>query len=430
VSIISISLIFGASPALAQTEERNEKEVAVSGEEGSDNQTAPRVITVNTGLMEEYERLVKMLGEAERKGDEELTKTILEKIRVIKGEIEKATRESGIPQLAVEKPVKLVPIEVTAVSPIRLDECAELKTWESKKQHYEALYALSDDELKDKGYREGKEEIRKIIAELDEGIKRLRTKCEAGVTTGTGSGALTLTPEQRVYSPGDAHYVAVTRPIAVESGVEITDYFSRRIAEITTKEVEVNKQIVILKELRNEIDRLIEELIKSKDKINTREVSGLVTKIEVRPGEIRMDQAVVKTVAKSVLISINSRDLEIKPTRAGVILQDGTLQVKAAELSIGVDKDEISRFEVLRVGNSEVKLMPSILIEKLGIEPQEIELKEENAKAVYKIKTVENRKLFGFISVVVEKTSTVDASNLEASVIVEKGPWWAFLTTK
>ncbi len=73
ISIISISLIFGASPALAQTEENNEKEVAVSREEVSDNQTATkeeasenltttRVVTVNTGLMEEYDRLVKMLG--------------------------------------------------------------------------------------------------------------------------------------------------------------------------------------------------------------------------------------------------------------------------------------------------------------------------------------------------------------------------------
>lgn len=426
VSIISISLIFGASPALAQTEENNEKEVAVSREGGSDNQTATkegasenrtttRVVIVNTGLMEEYDRLVKMLEEAESKGDKELTKTLLEKIRVIKEEIEKATEESSKPQLVVEKPIRVVPREVTAVSPTRLDKRAELKAWERKKQHYEVLYALSDEELKDRGYSEGREEVSKIIRRLEEGIKRLRIECEANETSSVGGSAPALTPEQSV--------VAVTlRPIAVESGVEITDYYKRRIAEIATKEVEIEKQIAILKELRNEIDRLIEELIKSKDKINTEEVSGLVTRIEVRPGELKMDKAVVKTVAKSVLTRVNNRDLEIKPTRTEVIIQDGTLQVKAAELSIEA--------EILRVGNSEVKFMPSAVIEKLKIEPKEIELKEENAKAVYKIKTAESRKLFGFISVKIERTLTVDATNTEAKVIEEESPWWAFLTTK
>ncbi len=456
VAIISISLTFGASPALAQTEENNKaevavsgeeasdnqtvtkeevsenrtttgKEVAVSGEEGSDNQTVTkeetsetqtttRVVTVNTGLMEEYHRLVKMLGEAESKGDKELTKTLLEKIRVIKERIEKATEESSEPQLVAEKPTRVVPREVTAVSsPTRLDKCAELKAWERKKQHYGVLYALSDAELKDKGYSEGHEEVSRIIRRLEEGIKRLRIECEANETGGVAGGAPVLTSEQRV--------VAVTlRPIAVESGVEITDYYQRRIAEIAAREVGIETQIAILKELRNEIDRLIEELIKSKDKITIKEFSGLVTRIAVRPGELKMDNVIVKTVAKSVLTRVNNRDLEIKPTRTGVILQDGTIQVKAAELSIET--------EILRVGNSEVKLMPSVVIEKFKIEPKEMELKEENAKAVYKIKTAESRKLFGFIPVKVEKTSTVDAANTVVKIIKEESPWWAFLTTK
>jgi antitoxin component of MazEF toxin-antitoxin module len=135
-----------------------------------------------------------------------------------------------------------------------------------------------------------------------------------------------------------------------------------------------------------------------------------------------MDNVIVKTVAKSVTATVNNRDLEIKPTRTEVIIQDGTLQVKAAELSIEA--------EILRVGNSEVKLMPSAVIEKLKIEPKEIELKEENAKAVYKIKAAESRKLFGFISVKIERTLTVDATSAEAKVIEEESPWWAFLTTK
>ena len=457
VSLVLMALIFGASPTLALTEENSEKGVVISREEGSDNQTATREevskdrtttkeevdvsreegsdnqtatkeevgedrtttrdITVNTGLMEEYDRLVKMLGEAESKGDKELTKTLLEKIRVIKEEISEAAKGTSKPQLITKEAIRIAPREVTTISATNIDKCDELKAWESKRARYEAFYTLTEEELKSKGYSDGKEEIRKIISELDEGIRRLRIECEASVTTRTSSGdaASTPTPEQTAVA------IAV-RPTAAESAGEITIYYKSRIAEIAVGEVEIEQQIANLKELRDEIDRLIEGLIKSKDKINTEEVSELVTRIEVRPGELKMDQAVVRTIDKSVLTTINNKDLEIEPTERHVTMRDGNLEVRAAQLSI--------ENGVLRTGNSEVKVMPSTIIEKLQIEPKEFELKEEHAKAVYKIKTVESRKLLGFIRVKIEKTLTVDAVDTEVKTIDEKGPWWAFLTTK
>ncbi|MDY6866085.1 MAG: hypothetical protein SVY15_08985, partial [Halobacteriota archaeon] len=63
-------------------------------------------------------------------------------------------------------------------------------------------------------------------------------------------------------------------------------------------------------------------------------------------------------------------------------------------------------------------------------EPKELELKEENAKAVYKIKVEEDRKLLGFIPVEIEKELTADATNPETGIIEEEMPWWAFLTTE
>jgi hypothetical protein len=416
VSVVMISLIYGASPALAQTEKDNKEEATASTEGISENGTSRQVITVNTEPMEELDRLVKMLEEAEHKNDEELIKALQEKIRVIKEEISKATEESNKPQLITKEAIRVVPREVTATSATKIDKCDELKAWVSKRARYETLFALSDEELKDKGYRGGREEVRKIIAELDEGINRLRIECEAGVTSGTSSGAAPVpTTEQTA--------VAIAlRPVAVESAVEITDYYKRRIAEIVAKEAEIDRQIASLKELRDEIDRLIEELIKSKDKISASEVSGLVTKIEVRPGELKMDKAVVKTVAKSVIARVNNKDLEIMPTERHVVIRDENLEVKAPELSI--------ENEVLRTGNFEVKVMPSTVIEKIQVEPKELELKEEDAKAVYKIKSDESRKLLGFIPVKVEKTLTVDAANAEAEIIKEEKPWWTFLTTK
>jgi len=142
----------------------------------------------------------------------------------------------------------------------------------------------------------------------------------------------------------------------------------------------------------------------------------------VKPGEVKMDKVAVATVAKSIAAKINDSDIEIKPTSTGVIINEGNLEVKTAELSI--------EGGVLRVEVSEVKIMPSAVIEKIKAEPVDIELKEENAKAVYKIKTAESRKLFGFIPVKVEKTLTVDAASTEVGITTEKSPWWAFLTIK
>jgi hypothetical protein len=366
--------------------------------------------------------LVRMLEEAEHADDQELIEVLQEKIQVIKEEIRHASETPTVveepeePQPVVEPPT-VVATSQGIVSSTQIDWCAELKGLEEKKAHYEALYALSDEELKDRGYHRGKEEIRNTIRNLEEAIERARLACEGGDVPSSGGGGGTTTSPVEVTT----ETVAI-KPIAVGSGSEITDYYRVRIAEIATEEVEIEDKIAELKELRNEIDKLIEELIKSKAEISAEEVSGLVTKIEVRPGEVHMDEVVVKTVDKSVVVRIDNEDVAIRPTEAHVALQDGNLTVKTPELRI--------ENKALRVGDSEVKLRPSTIVERIKIEPKEIELKEENAKAVYKIRTDERRKLLGFIPIEVEKTLTLDAANTEAKITEEEMPWWTFLTTK
>jgi len=435
VSIVSMSLISGTYPAFAQTEE-DEKVVEPPTVVNSGNQTTPKEFTVNDKFMEELYRLLRALEEAEHKGDQALTEALREKIRVIKEEISRANerpmreigepriiKQPGSPDLAPEVVTKeppAIPREstVTEVTSSRVDPCAEAKALEEKKRYYEALYALSDEELKDKGYSRGREELRITIDNLEQSIKRLRAECETGVPSSSGGGGGgTISPTET--GPVE---VVTTRPIAVESGGEITDYYRLRIAEIAIEEVDIEKQIASLKELRSEIDKLIEELIKSRSEISTEEVRGLVERIEVRPGEVKMDKVVVKTVDKSIVARIDNKELTIKPTEAQVIIHDGNLEVKASELSI--------ENEVLRVGTSEVKLSPGAVIEEIKLQPIEMELKEENATAVYKIKTDESRKLLGFIPIEVKKTITVDAANTKAEIIEEESPWWAFLTTK
>jgi uncharacterized protein YicC (UPF0701 family) len=402
-SIFSMSLILGTSPVLAQTEEEPTQVPAVSSE-----------------LMEELDGLVRMLEEAEHADDQELIEALQEKIKIIKEEIRHASEtptvveESEEPQPIVEPPT-VVATSQGIVSSTQIDWCSELKGLEEKRAHYEALYALSDKELEDRGYHRGKEEIRNTIRNLEEAIERARLACEGGDIPSSGGGTTT--------SPVDVTTETVAiKPIVSGSGGEIADYYRVRIAQIATEEVEIEDKIADLKELRNEIDKLIEELIKSKAEISAEEVSGLVTKIEVRPGEVHMDEVVVKTVDKSVVARIDNEDVAIRPTEAHVVLQDGTLTVKTPELRI--------ENEALRVGESEVRLSPSTIVEGIKIKPKEIELKEENARAVYKIKTDEGRKLLGFIPIKVEKTLTLDAANTEVKITEEEMPWWTFLTTE
>ena len=425
------SLISGTFPAFAQTEE-DERVVEPPTVINAGNLTTTEVVVVSTELMKELDRLMKMLEEAEHNGDEELIEALREKIRVIKEEIiqanEKPMREigeprvikqPGSPDLAPEVVIKEPPVAPTDVTiagttTSRIDPCVEARALEEKKQYYEAFYAFSDEELKEKGYSRGREELRITIENLERSIARLRAKCKTGVSS---SGVGTISPTET--RPVE---VVTTRPIAVKSAGEITDYYRLRVAEIAIEEVAIEKQIASLKELRTEIDKLIEELIKSRAEISTEEVSGLVERIEVRPGEVKMDKVVVKTVDKSVLARIDNKELAIKPAEAQVIIHDENLAIRAPELSI--------ENEVLRVGTSEVKLRPSAVIEKIKLQPVEMELKEENAIAVYKIKTDETRKLLGLIPVKVKKTLTVDAVNTEVDIIEEESPWWAFLTTR
>jgi hypothetical protein len=319
-----------------------------------------------------------------------------------------------------EPPTVVGSSEGSVVSSSQIDPCAEAKALEEKKRYYEELNALPDEELEARGYDGGREELKITIVNLERSIQRLRAECEAGMSSSSGGGSGVIPPTETV--PVEVSVSYVPKPIAVESAVEITDYYRLRIAEIATEEADIDKQIASLKALRDEIDQLIEELIKSQDEIQAEEVRGLVARIEVRPGEVQMDEVVVKTVDKRVIARVNNKDLEIKPMEAHVIIQDENLEIKTPELSI--------EDEVLRTGDSEVKIMPSTIMERIRIEPEEIELKEENAKAVYRIRTNERRKLFGFIPLTVENILTIDAENTEVDIIKEERPWWAFFTTE
>lgn len=213
--------------------------------------------------------------------------------------------------------------------------------------------------------------------------------------------------------------VVVPEPVAVSSGREVTEYYKLKISKIMAKDIDAKERIRELKELRNEIDKLIEELIKSHDEIKIEDVDELVTKIKVKPTKIEADDVIVSTTEKDIIAKVNDKELKIRPAKTHVIILDKALEVNAPEVSIEND--------TIKVGNSEVGLTPGDVIRKIKVEPKKIELREENDKAVYKIATEEKRKLFGFIPVNVRLDLTVDAN--EASIIRKEMPWWAALTS-
>ena len=269
---------------------------------------------------------------------------------------------------------------------------------------------LSEIEDKEK-YDELDMQIRKLSQE----VKEEKQRCLK--TEGTTQ---EVAISQPIMGGVEAGNIKIVKP--TEDAIEITEYYKKKMDRIVYSEEGTDNKIYELKELRIEIDRLIESLLKNKDEIKLEEISSIVETVEIRPGEIKAGNVVVTTVNKKIGIKVNGKDLKIMPTETQVIIQDGNLKIKASELSI--------KKEVLKVGNSEVQLTASDVVEKIKVEPKEIELKEENAKAVYKIKVDEDRKLLGFIPVEVEKDLTVDATNQKAEIVKEEYPWWVFMTTK
>ncbi len=372
-----------------------------------------RVCVINSELMKELEKLMVLLKEAEESGEEDLVNKLYEKIKAVKREtdveMERCRNQQTVTAEAVES------------RPVYIDICSQIEKYVEKRKHYELLYKLSDAELEDKGYSEdGRERIKRTIAEINEEINRIRTKCklmnsntggsESG-SSGGGSGGSATTED-----------FVEAKPIVISSGAEISSYYKVKISKIMSEEIDSDDRISDLKELRNEIDRLIEELIRSKDELNADEMEELADEIEIKPNEIKVGDVVVNSVNKKISIMIKNKNLTIAPEKLKVMIHDGDIKIKSSGLEI--------RNNTLMMNNSEIKLLASDVALKLKLRAKEMELKKENNRLVYKIKTMENRRLFGLIPVDVENYLTVDAESEEVNVLNERLPWWGFLTVK
>ena len=358
-------------------------------------------------LTKDYNQLILDLQKAESGGNKEIAEEIIKKITALKLEIEKARKEcfantsqSGTIQRPTEEPRPLAPVAI--------DRCVEVAQWENKIAYYQKLAALSDGELKEQtGF--SREEVEKILADLPNGLVKVRTQCQT--QTGTAVAKSVAVSQISIAEP--------IKPVAVESGQEIDEYYKVKIEKITAAG-SAEEQVEKLKSLKKEIDELIEKLIKGRKEIEASELGNAVAEIKVSRGEIRADDVAIKTTDKKILVNIGANSVSVEPTASSVLIRDKSLEVEAAEIFI---KDN-----ALRVGNSEVKLAASVVAENLNVTPKAAELKEENAKAVYKFKVEEPRKLLGFIPIRITKTLTADAQS--SDLLDERLPWYSFLTTR
>lgn len=375
----------------------------------------PKPISVcymSDNLMQEYDRLILELQKAE--SDKIRAEEITQKIIALKQEIEKQQKEcANTPQpkpTTTSRPVPLTPPIAIETKPIAvsIDRCNEVAQWENKTSSYKKLSGLSDADLKKEGFL--REEIEKILQDLSFGLENVKTQCD------NQSGTIIASPTA---ISGSLSITESVKPVVVESGQEISAYYKTRLEKAASAKG-TEKQIEELKTLRDEIDGLISNLIKSRKEVEVSELNTLVKEVKVSQGEIKADNIVVKTTEKKMLVNVGDRPVSIEPTASQVLIRDKGLEVKTAEVMI--------KENVLSVGGVEVKMSASEVAEKLSLAPKTIELKEENAKAVYNMKIDERRKLFGFIPFNIQKTVATDAEN--GNILSERFPWYSFLTTK
>lgn len=203
------------------------------------------------------------------------------------------------------------------------------------------------------------------------------------------------------------------------SAKDIVAYYKLRMAEMVAAQ-NTSAEIERLKELRTELDQMISSLIAGQDKVDANELRELVREIRVSRNEIAADKIKINAARKAVKIKLKDRLAEIKPNDAGAALESEGVSAVADELSYTEDGG-------IKIGASEVLVLPSQIAEKLKIQAKEMRLVEENNRSLYKLRPMEKRMILGVYPVTMQKEMTADGQSGE--LISEKKPWWSFATT-
>jgi len=383
-----------------------------------ENSSAVASCAVDNALLEELKELVLDIEKAKEVNNTQLVERLEKKMQILKEEInERQTNclrklskaiSTKIPlKKSVEKVLpKLEQGEATRVTSQSALFCEKEKDIQKKIQYYKGLIALGQEKLKAKGYA-SKEEVAKIIKELNEEMAKVHLRC--------------VNPPREVPEQPTAQPMPLIKPIAPSHAKDIVSYYKEKVSDVMSKKMSVDEQIKQLKNLRESIDGMIKELIRSKKTMKYSDIKPLVKRVVITPGKIQADQVTVETPEKkNIEVSISGKDNSISVDKDEVVI--GKIKKAKAIAPVRVDNGKVM------VGNGEVKVTPEEVIKKVkaGLEAN-VELNEKNNQPVYSVRDIQPKRIFGIIPIKVRREVEVDATQVGGKILKVKKPWWSFL---
>lgn len=357
-------------------------------------QAHPVEVCIDSGLSAELTRLTLELSEEERIGNNETVSAIMAK----KEEVMRLMKESR-EQCLVAQPVSSE-VSSPSLGPAMqvITACNNLDDYRSKIIYLEKI--VSDPE----SFGASQEKVEAIKSELNvlrEDMGRYNAECNETVKANLGSMVSKAVKEN-------------------ESGTrDIVAYYKARLSQVISSDSNSTTQIEQLKQLRNEIDSLIRELLENQERISMQDIGEIVSVIKVTPGRIEADNVEVSTNSNKLIVNVNNELAEIVSNSTSVSLDSDGISADAEGLNV--------ENGTLKVGESEIYILPSQIIGIINAVPKKMEIIEENSSAVYNIKADEDRRLLGVFGIKVEKQIKVNGNS--GNIISQEMPWWAFLTT-
>jgi len=354
---------------------------------------------MDESLSKELNELLNRLNEAEQKNNIDEITQIKNKIEYVNQKL-KENKEKCYIQKPVSTATQVVISAPTATASARriMSACANYEAIKQKKQYYEKIIN-NPEKITSAGMTV--EDVKKSIEQLVSMMEDEKKKCDENSKTNLG----TMVSEAVKTKEGSAK--------------DIVSYYKTRMSDVVSAPQDTSKQIEQLKGLRTEIDRMISDLISKQENINAADVGQLVKEIKINSKEVTADNVKVEGTNKIIDVVVDDRAAEIKSTKTGVSLGSEGMVANAAELSVENNK--------VKIGKSELKILPKQITEKMKIQPKEMNIIEQDNKPVYQIKTDEDRKMLGMFNIKMEKHMNVDGAS--GDLISESNPWWSFMTT-
>jgi hypothetical protein len=259
-------------------------------------------------------------------------------------------------------------------------------------------------------------ELKEKINELQREIKEIEGKCISGLIR---PGVQIAPLEIPMFGPQEAF-----KPKNPE---EISVYYKQKMIKILKEASSIDQKIEELKNLRMEIDQMIQKLIQEEKRIKMDEIRDLVGEIKIEPSKIKFNEIeVLIETTKEVAVETKGKEIRVKIDPTEIKIEDGSFEVQT-------NNEVVIKNDALVVVDKKIEVLPTEATSFFKIKPEEVrhfELKVENERPVYQIKVVEKRKFLGFIPVNINREIKIDASSKIKQILEDKKPWWSFLTIK